>query len=334
MQKLRSTPAAILFTTLVALAPLAVAQKTAPSSNAIKLCQGVGVSTPELSKVAEVARNATVLITTNDGLGTGFLIESDTLLTAYHVVRGATQLQARFATRRLGNFQLELIGFDERRDLALLKLKNPQSLSLPILSLAGLAAKANDGLVAIGNSCDSLLKAKFGSVIGLGKDISPAFPQGLLESDAPLAPGDSGGPALNDKGEVIGVISAIGVENNILSSYIVPLTSNASILTDLRAGVKREIPILGVGLARTVAVEVEDGTRGLLVGSVRARTGAGLAGVRPGDLIVSVGGKVLADFEALRGYLKDLEVGDSVEVVIYRAGERLTLTVKLGSYYL
>jgi serine protease Do len=294
----------------------------------------VGVSTPVLSKVAEAARSATVLITTDDGLGTGFLIESDTLLTAYHVVRGATQLQARFATRRLGNFQLEMIGFDERRDLALLKLKNPENIKLPILSLASSAARANDGLVAIGNSCDSLLKAKFGSVTALGRDISPAFPQGLLESNAPLAPGDSGGPALNEKGEVIGVISAIGVENNVFSSYIVPLTSSASILTDLRAGVKREIPILGVGLARTVAVQAEDGTRGLLVGSVRPRIGAALAGVRPGDLIVSVDGKVLEDFEALRGYLKDLEVGNSVEVVIYRAGERLTVTVKLGSYYL
>jgi serine protease Do len=321
--------------------PTAMAQFGRPQTNAgVRLCQSVGQASPQLSQVATQARASTVLITTDGGIGSGFLIATDQLLTAYHVIRGSTEISARFAEQSLGSYALEVIGFDERQDLALLRLlpaATPagSAANLPVLSLidgATAQPKPTDGVVAIGNSCDRLLRAKFGEITALGKDISPAFPSGLIESTAPLAPGDSGGPALNTLGQVIGVVSAIGTEDGVLSSYIVPISNQAKILQELRQGIRREIPILGVSIRGSV-ISTRDDRRGLLVGAVSPGLGAASAGIRAGDVLVSLNGQSVEDFDTLRGYLKGFEVGDTVTVGLYRGTEELKIMVKLASNY-
>ncbi|MFD1731887.1 S1C family serine protease [Deinococcus malanensis] len=134
-----------------------------------------------------------------DGVGTAFLISEDGLaLTAYHVVFGAKNLSAVTVDRK--RYKVEILGFDDQRDVALLRVNVPKG--TPFLPVAAARPKIGETALAVGNGAGAFLQAKTGRLIGLDADAGRAdFPPGTLELTAPLQPGDSGGPVLNAKGK-------------------------------------------------------------------------------------------------------------------------------------
>jgi serine protease Do len=333
-----------LLATLALLAPAAtpaLAQAAVPSAATIETLQGV----------YSRARSATIRVETDSGVGSGFFISSDgLLLTATHVVRDAKAIKVRSSDGR--RYVATVVGYDELRDLAMLKAQGGKN--FPTLALETAALKVGDSVLAIGNSREQFIAPRAGSVTALGTSIDPTFPTGLIQSTMPLAPGDSGGPILNAKGRVVGVAVAIGSDGWGYSSYAAPVSANASVIKELRSGVRNGVPVIGVSLAPlspSVAGQLGlTSLEGVVVADVTAGSGAAKAGlrapktstvtdeygrnstqVRSADVITAVDGRRVSSAEEIVTYLRTKTVGSAVSLTLLRDGKSLTVQVKLGA---
>ncbi|GEM44494.1 S1C family serine protease [Deinococcus cellulosilyticus] len=279
----------------------------------------------------------------NAGLGTGFFITSDGyIMTAAHVALGDTSEPLSVLTSQGKEYPATLVGYDELKDLAIIKVKGN---NFPTLQFSSSTPKVGDGVVAIGNSRGSFDGGRAGKVTRLGASLSASFPSNMVASSMPLAPGDSGGPVLNDRGEVVGVSTAISSGAGHFSSYFVPLTTSSQIVKDLQAGLKKSVPIIGVSIAD--ARDYLD-AEGVLVTEVVPGLGAHKAGIKDpqireyrddsgrvrqeisgADVIVAVEGKNVNDSDDLIGVLRSKKAGDQVTLKVRRGEQTLTLKVTL-----
>ena len=330
---------------------------------------------PALSSLFQKTRPATVQIRDcapvasdpecNDpnGLGSGVLISADgSLLTAYHVVYGATRLEAVTLDKK--HYKISVVGFDEPHDLALLKINISGATFVP---LAAQTPKIGQAALAIGNAGGAFLQPKSGKLLALNAAAGRAdFPPGTLQLDAPLAPGDSGGPILNDAGQLIGITSYIRLGNGTLTgvaqgqaapqynSYAVPVTSTSELLAQLRAGVKREAPVVGIQTANELTDQLDvaffkalglGSTVGFVFTDVVTGGPADLAGLHPlkatafdnkgaatratGDVITAVDGKSVKSYLDFLAAIRSHEVGDQVTLTVIRDGGAKPLSVSL-----
>jgi len=291
---------------------------------------------------------------TPDAIGTGFFIDdSGTLLTAYHVVENARHLNVLTVSRM--RFRAHLVGFDARRDVAVLKADVRGK--VPFLALADRTPRVGERVLAIGNSRNQFLQPREGRLLRLNAEAARAdFPQGTLEMSAPLAPGDSGGPILNTAGHAVGVVSYIrlasddfgsaGDEGDVrtLASYAVPVTLTDATVRAMREGKKNDVPALGIegGSAHqyetqgAVVVGVVQGSpaaRAGLLGerSVPVRRADGTVGRRlVADIIVAVDGQPTDGFDELLFQIRQKRIGQTVQLTVDRDGKMLTISVKLG----
>lgn len=295
-----------------------------------------------------------------DGLGSAVVIESGVsgtwALTAYHVVFGANKLEA--VTVNKTRYPVSVIGYDDGHDLALLKLNVPANIRLPVLPLATAAPKVGQSALAIGNGNGEFLVAKMGRLTALDVAASRAnFPSGTLELTAPLVPGDSGGPILNSKGEVMGIVSYISARATpfgiaTTASYAVPVTKSSTILTELRGGLKVDAPIIGLLSFGDIAEGYFEplglgSLPGAVFTSVTKGSPADAAGLRPlkplssdqdgtptrlgGDVIVAVNGTRTHNFDELLSAVRAQRVGDVIKLSVVRDGKAIPdLSLKLG----
>lgn len=289
-----------------------------------------------------------------NGVGSGFLISADGLaLTAYHVVFESENLQAVTLNKR--RYPVEVIGFDDQHDVALLKVKVPAG--TPFLPLASVGAQVNETALVVGNGNGQFLRSSFGRLLSLQSDPKRAdFPPGTLELSAQLVPGDSGGPVLNARGEVMGVVSFISLDaaGGPITSYAVPVTSDDAVLADLKRGVKREAAIIGVSImpelssldAEQFAVvnhllQEKLGTvpgaffQGVSKGSPAEAAGLqpftirGEKEVVPGDIVTAVNGKRILNFSEFQYAVRAHQPGETVTLTILRGGKEISVKLKL-----
>ncbi len=234
--------------------------------------------TGQLERAFELAREASVRIEARCGgalrgqvlgLGTGFFIRDDgQVLTAYHVVdTSSTGLNCPVSyvavTPERLEYPLLLVGFDAYLDLAVLQADVGRS--VPVIPLAAAAPSPGTPVVAIGNSRDEFLQARAGEVTRLGVHAGRAdFADGTIELTNALAPGDSGGPVVNDRGEAVGVVSYISFNPGAMTSdgylppflrgvplprdfaaYAVPVVGNRALLGRLASGEQHDVPVVG-----------------------------------------------------------------------------------------
>ncbi len=237
--------------------------------------------TGALLSAYELARDATVRIEARQGhwnghvigVGTGFFVNPEgMLLTAWHVVNptSSTPRVVRYvavtADERV--YRLELVGFDAYMDLAALQARVDGP--VPYLELAERTPSSGTPVVAIGNSRDEFLAARAGRVTRLGVQASRAdFADDTIELTNSLAPGDSGGPVVNTRAEVVGVVSFISFNPSAMNtqsfvppflqglslsrdfaSYAVPLTSDSQVVKSVLAGEARDWPVIGFSWAQ------------------------------------------------------------------------------------
>lgn len=293
-----------------------------------------------------------------DGLGTGFLIGSDgTALTAYHVV-----FQIRHPSVMMSNgkrYEARVIGYDDQHDLAVLKVKVPRG--TPFLSLTSDEFNPGDAVLTIGNGGGEFLKPKTGRLLALDAQAGRAdFPPGTLQVNAPVLPGDSGGPVLNTQGEVGGVVSFLTLNAPAVSEgtpartlgYAVPVTADNPRLNALKRGLKRDAPIIGVGLNGPAALlfdldagsfQKETLAQGLKLGktpgafftSVAAGSPAAKAGLTPvnyqgkGDVVTHVDGVRVLNFSEFQFAVREHAPGETVTLTVLRGGKTLKLKMKL-----
>ena len=287
-----------------------------------------------------------------DGVGSAVLISADGLaLTAYHVIFGAKNLSAVTVDKK--RYGLSVIGYDDQQDIALLRVNVPRG--TPYLPLAQVKPKVGDPLLAIGNGDGLFLKSKTGRLLSLNADATRAdFPAGTLEMTAPLIPGDSGGPILNTAGEVVGIVSYIRQSSRTsIRSYAVPVAKQDAKVADLMKGVKRDAPIIGIGLDQRFFDLVDlpekyfvDATRELNL-SLGKTAGAfftsvargspaekaGLIALDPksgkGDLVIAVDGKRVVNFSEFQYAVRTYAPGNTITLSVVRGGKPISVKLTL-----
>jgi putative serine protease PepD len=264
--------------------------------------------------------------------GSGFVISSEGyIVTNAHVVEGASSVRVKVGDGDTKTARV--VGEDASADIALLKI-DPGSQKLHALTLADSdSLHVGDSTYAIGNPYGLESTLTTGVVSALGRQISA--PNGfsiddVIQTDAALNPGNSGGPLLDSSGRVIGVNSQIesndstgtGTASNSGIGFAVPSNTVRNVVEQLRADGTAVHAYLGVTTSDAAA-------GGARVASVVSGAPASDAGVRAGDVIESLAGKRIDDSEALSTAVDSHKPGDRVELVVRRNGSEHTLQAKL-----
>ena len=256
------------------------------------------------------------------GSGSGFIIAADGyLLTNHHVVDGASEILVTLTDKR--EFKGKLIGSDERTDVALVKI---EATGLPFLR-AGDVAKLRVGewVLAIGSpfGLDNTVTA--GIVSAKNRDIGDYLP--LIQTDAAVNPGNSGGPLLNMRGEVIGINSQILSRSGGFQgiSLAIPIDEAILVSDSLRATGKVVRGRLGIGIAE-VSRELAEALKlpraaGAGVRSVEADSPAEKAGIRAGDIILKFEGKTIEKSSELPRLVGATKPGTKVTVQVWSQGK-------------
>ena len=269
----------------------------------------------------------------SDAGGSGFVVSADGLVvTNNHVVEGATKIRVRLAGR---DYDAELKGTDTATDLALLKIDAGRK--LVALSLGDSEAlRVGEHVMAIGNPLAlgstvtvGVVSAK-GRSIGLSRDTS--F-ENFIQTDAAINRGNSGGPLVNLRGEVIGIATAMnwGAEN---IGFAVPVDTLKAVLPQLRDTGHVSRGYLGINIAnlnweRAQAFGLSE-PEGALVTTVVDGAPAALAGVRHGDIVLEVDGRKIRETRDLIDYVSSRRPGSKVELELLREGKKLTVDVELS----
>lgn len=339
-------------------APAAVASTT--SANAAPIESGV------VSAVYERVNPAVVNVTTTaagtgpftnlqQGTGSGFVIDLEGhVLTNYHVVKDTRQLEVTLADGTKA--PATVVGSDPGNDLAVIKVNLPAE-KLTVAELGDSSAlRVGELAIAIGNPFGLTGTVTTGVVSAKGRTL-PADSgrpiRDMLQTDAAVNPGNSGGPLLNSSGEVIGINTAIEspVQGSVGIGFAVPVNTAKRYLPQMLAGEQVQHPWLGISgvaltpdLAKELGLSVQQGillaevTRGGPAASAGLRGGSGqvrtAATALPagGDVITAVDGRRVASVEELADYLETKRLGDQVELRVLRGGEHLTVQVKLAAW--
>lgn len=288
-------------------------------------------------------------------LGSGFVLDkAGHIVTNYHVIEGATEIEVSFSNN--DSMSAKVVGSDPSSDIAVLKVDASTRALTPLELGDSDSVQVGDGVVAIGNPLGLERTATAGIVSALHRGLRA--PDGaaideVIQTDAPINQGNSGGPLLNARGAVIGVNSQIstagGGTGNIGIAFAVPINTVKDVTAQLIETGRVERAFIGIGahevtpeLARVFRLPTR---RGLMVESVVQGSGADKAGIEDGstqvvvagesytlggDIIVKVDGEQVSTLEDLRRVLTEQEPGDEIELELYRGDEKRTVEVKLG----
>jgi S1-C subfamily serine protease len=289
-------------------------------------------------------------------LGSGFVIDkSGHIVTNFHVVQGAEEIEVSFTNR--DSVEARLVGSDPSTDLAVLKVDvDPRALT-PLRLGDSDRVKVGDSVVAIGNPLGLERSVTAGIVSALHRPLTAPNDftiDDVIQTDASINSGNSGGPLIAATGRAIGVNTAIatgstGARGNIGIGFAVPINTVRDVASQLIDQGRVEHAFLGVGVqpieadsARLFNLPVE---RGLLIVRVYEGSGADQAGIRAGtdevvvagqsyrlggDIIVELDGKPVSGPEDLREAISSKKPGDKVKIEAYRGDEKRSFEVTLG----
>jgi S1-C subfamily serine protease len=267
-----------------------------------------------------------------EGSGSGFIITPDGyVVTNSHVAGGASALEITLPDGRIAPG--ELVGDDPDSDLALLKIGLPGLVHGQFADSA--RVRVGQIAIAIGSPLGFQHTVTAGIVSALGRSMrgqTGRLLDNIIQTDAALNPGNSGGPLVDSTGNVIGVNTAVILPAQGICFAIAANTAERVIVALIREGKVRRA-YLGVGgqdasLARRIVrhfdLAHESGVR---VNSVEAGSPADVAGIRVGDVIVAFGDAAVTGIDALHRLLAGGRIGDGVELAVLRRDRRLTLHV-------
>jgi putative serine protease PepD len=275
--------------------------------------------------VAKTLSPAVVQIETDQGLGSGFIYDTDGhIMTAYHVVNGSDTVTIRLAD---GSVQKgKVLGSDAGTDVAVVKING--SANLPVAKLALDDVQVGQTAIAIGSpfGLDQTVTAGIISAVGRSMD-TPGGAIPMLQTDAPINPGNSGGALANRNGEVIGINDSIESQSgsNAGVGFAIPISTAKSVADRLVNGEKIENAVLGVS-----GSDSQSGEKGALVTEVVNGSGADKAGLQQGDLITGIDGHEVSGMVDLAAKVRSHQPGDTVKLTVDRDGQSATVSVTLG----
>ena len=284
----------------------------------------------DVASVADYLAPSVVTISADVGpgtsVGTGVIITRDgEILTNAHVVADATEVRVRLAGETEPR-EVSVLAADAGNDLALLRMDGDGFEAVTFADPG--SVRIGDEVVAIGFALglDGDPSVTLGIVSALDRTIGQGdvYLDGLIQTDAAISSGNSGGPLVNAAGEVVGINTAVARDTATTAasnvSFAISVTEALPIVESLRAqagGEARREAFLGVGLA-----ERRDGGQGAIVTDVQPDTPAAEVGVRSGDLVVAVDGSPTDGTAGLIAAIRDNEPGDTVTLTIVRERDR------------
>jgi putative serine protease PepD len=279
------------------------------------------------------------------GLGSGIVLDTDGhILTNYHVVRGSDTVQITFEDGSTAS--ADVVGTDPGNDMAVVKTNADKSELHPATLGDSSQVQVGDFVAAIGNPFGLDGTFTTGVVSGLDRTLpssSDGRPiRGLLQADAAVNPGNSGGALINAAGEIIGINTAIenpGGNSFAGIAYAVPINTPKHYMTQLTSGQTITHARLGIS-GRTLtpsdlkSLGIDHGVAVVSVDRGSAADDAGLQSSTngTGDVIVAIDGQPMTKFEDVADYIDGKNVGDSVKITIHRDGKDMDVMAKLKSW--
>ena len=265
------------------------------------------------------------------GAGTGFIIDAGGfILTNHHVVDGADRIMVQLADGR--TFRAERVGSDPDTDIALIKVESAVALPFAMLGDSD-GLRVGEWVIAIGNPLAYEHTVTVGVVSFIGRKLFDTSLDRYIQTDAAITFGNSGGPLINGRGEVIGINSAISSRvSNI--GFAVPINQASAILPELRETGRVSRGYIGVVL-RDVDADLQralglPSDEGALVQDVAPGSPAARAGLRTYDVIVAVDGRPIESNEALIKIVAARSAGSATTVRLLRDGRAVDVTLKLA----
>jgi len=268
-------------------------------------------------------------------LGSGVIIDAAKgyVVTNNHVVDNATSIKVQLSDGR--KLDAKMVGKDPRSDIALIQIQDPKNLTAIKLADSDVL-RVGDYTVAIGNPFGLGETVTSGIVSALGRSgLNAENYENFIQTDAAINRGNSGGALVNLNGELIGINTAIlapdggniGIGFAIPSNMVKNLTSQMVEYGQVRRG---ELGIMGTELSSELAKAMKvDAQRGAFVSQVMPNSSAAKAGVKAGDVIVSLNNKPINSFAALRAQVGSMPVGSKLTLGLLRDGKPTSVELEL-----
>ncbi|MFJ5368463.1 Do family serine endopeptidase [Bosea sp. CER48] len=265
--------------------------------------------------------------------GSGFFVSQDGyVVTNNHVVENAAEVQ--LVTDSGKTLEAKVVGTDPRTDLALLKVKDAGD--FPFVQLADGKARIGDWVLAIGNPFGLGGTVTAGIVSAQGRDIGSGPYDDFIQIDAPINRGNSGGPTFNQKGEVVGVNTAIYSPSggNVGIAFAIPASTVKQVVESLKKDGTVARGFIGVQI-QPVNAEMADAiglkeAKGALVAEAQGNGPAAKAGIRRGDTITAVNGEAIKDARELSRKIATFAPGTKATITLFREGKSRDVTFEVG----
>jgi S1-C subfamily serine protease len=291
-----------------------------------------------LPEVVVALEPSMVTVLVGEGLGSGVVFRTGGLvLTNQHVVGDARAVKLALADGT--RVDATVVGTDAFTDLAVLRAARTNLRPAPFRTEL---PEPGETVLAMGSPLGFMNSVTAGIISGVGREIPGSADQSralvdLLQTDAPISPGNSGGALVDTAGRVVGINDAYLPPSTgaVSIGFAIPSATALDVADDLLEDGKVTHPYLGVAFGRLtpqIAGALGTGTeRGVLVRDVVAGAPAVEAGIRAGDVITTFAGEQIATVEALLGALRGVEPGDTVDVGLLRGGQQQTVKVTVGA---
>ncbi len=277
--------------------------------------------------------------------GTGIILTSKgEILTNNHVVEGSTAIKVTVESTG-ASYTAKVVGTDQTDDIAVLQLVDSSGADVTGLTKATLdtgALSAGDAVISVGNAEGTgNLVAASGTVTALDQSITVANDitgadenlTGLIETDADVVSGDSGGPLIDKQGEVAGVVTAASSGSRNVTGYAIPIDTAVSIAKKIVNGEASSSIVIGLPAFLGVELANAQTGTGVLVSGVVAGSAAAGTGLAAGDTITAVNGAAVTTSDSLSSLIKAHAIGDQVTITYTDASgasQQVTVTLAAG----
>jgi Do/DeqQ family serine protease len=265
-------------------------------------------------------------------LGSGVIVDpAGLIVTNNHVVEGADQVKVSLSDKR--EFDAEIVLKDSRTDLAVLRIKDGRE-RFPALEFGNSdELQVGDLVLAVGNPFGVGQTVTHGIVSALARtQIGITDYQFFIQTDAAINPGNSGGALVDAGGNLVGINTAIfsRTGGSMGIGFAIPVSTAKMVFEQIAKNGSVTRGWIGVELAPVLGEQAREGARGALIAGVLRGGPADKGGVKPGDIVVDVNGRPVADPTAMLNAVAALEPGASAKVALKRQGSDVEVAITIG----